>query len=982
MSGFQPLSRVQRSPLLKLRLLTGPRAGRQLRVSDTKPVSIGRRKGRLRLHDSRVSKHHAEIYFASDVWVLRDMGSANGTYVNRKRVNGLIELEPGDLVQMGRVLFKIVRCDMIGMDTQPFSPEAAGDQDLLDSSLGLASPSSGDDDFDLEALFGDGRSSDPNDDSSAIEAIVQPETETAPKADARDGDQSDEPQDDITLEPMTIAFDQPVDDDDSFFGDLGEATDTSGGQDIAVNEALAKDDIEIEDEPAGAPMELTASASDAPRVEAEQAAETDDDDPFLPNESEEDSDDTGDLISLDDESGMGSRSSGTTLLTAAHDDGTPIDEVEVNDGIVLDQAEVEEASESEESADDFQDDQDQADGHEEDDEPPALVGLALEHTPPQQPQVSDEAETLAEAAPPVEEAVDSKIDQADEVVAKSIDEPVEAEADVELSDEHVGPVEVVEPIKPVAELPVDGAQADFDSEAEPVLSASADVEPEIDESEEDGDFDIDAAFDELSEGLDDSLSGSPAVQQDHADPAVQDAPADQADEPDEQPLAEASDALIGSQLDVDFIKDALSQMEDDLPASDPPREDAKPKSAAPQAEAVSAPPAAPAEPYLQSPPPGLTTSGINPTSLNPPTEPNRSYAPKRSGGGAGRWFFTLLLFLGIGGVGGWFISQNYEKFIGSRTADATGNDGTPPGPLADPGGGPAIPPSVPPIDPIDPVATDDTRDPETAGPNPFGSGPSVIGSEAVAGLTRDSSDARPLNPPRETSPSPTTGSDTIRKPNLPSVDGTDPTIKDPVNPPDPGPTRVPPTPDEPPAKIVFLVDASGSLVDSLPQMLVWLNQALQTVEQDEQFAVYFFKSDNPIAIKPAGLQTPSRQLLAKIAQDVLNADSVPVFPSGRSNPTHAIAKALSHEPTDIYLLSDDAFAFHQGDTTSKDALDLVKKALGDKDVRVHGVQFFYRSDQSILETLANEYDGTFEFVRENVVPNADPIDLLEELGGE
>ena len=79
---------------------------------------------------------------------------------------------------------------------------------------------------------------------------------------------------------------------------------------------------------------------------------------------------------------------------------------------------------------------------------------------------------------------------------------------------------------------------------------------------------------------------------------------------------------------------------------------------------------------------------------------------------------------------------------------------------------------------------------------------------------------------------------------------------------------------------------------------------------------------------------------------------------------------------------DTAFAFYQGDTSSGEALDLVKQAVGDTEVRIHGVQFFYKSEDSILETLAEEYDGTFEYVRESVVPDEDPIDLLKELDNE
>ena len=90
-----------------------------MRVSDTKPVSIGRDTGRLRLRDSRVSKRHAQVAFEDGLWVIRDMGSSNGTYVNHQRVEGVIVLETDDLIQIGRITVKVLRADEIGMDITP-----------------------------------------------------------------------------------------------------------------------------------------------------------------------------------------------------------------------------------------------------------------------------------------------------------------------------------------------------------------------------------------------------------------------------------------------------------------------------------------------------------------------------------------------------------------------------------------------------------------------------------------------------------------------------------------------------------------------------------------------------------------------------------------------------------------------------------------------------------------------------------------------
>jgi pSer/pThr/pTyr-binding forkhead associated (FHA) protein len=60
----------------------------------------------LTLSDSSVSRWHAELVRDGERWVVRDMGSTNGTRVNGWRVRRAA-LEPGDVVALGaqRVVF-------------------------------------------------------------------------------------------------------------------------------------------------------------------------------------------------------------------------------------------------------------------------------------------------------------------------------------------------------------------------------------------------------------------------------------------------------------------------------------------------------------------------------------------------------------------------------------------------------------------------------------------------------------------------------------------------------------------------------------------------------------------------------------------------------------------------------------------------------------------------------------------------------------
>ena len=53
------------------------------------------------LDDVTVSRRHAELSRDGNVFTIRDLGSLNGTFVNRKRIDSA-ELEEGDEVQIGK----------------------------------------------------------------------------------------------------------------------------------------------------------------------------------------------------------------------------------------------------------------------------------------------------------------------------------------------------------------------------------------------------------------------------------------------------------------------------------------------------------------------------------------------------------------------------------------------------------------------------------------------------------------------------------------------------------------------------------------------------------------------------------------------------------------------------------------------------------------------------------------------------------------
>ncbi|QXE34142.1 FHA domain-containing protein [Streptomyces sp. GMY02] len=72
------------------------------------PLRIGRDPmNGLRLSHDTVSRLHAELSMQGGVWVLRDLGSTNGTTVNGRRVTATAVVHDGDLVSFGQMSFRL-----------------------------------------------------------------------------------------------------------------------------------------------------------------------------------------------------------------------------------------------------------------------------------------------------------------------------------------------------------------------------------------------------------------------------------------------------------------------------------------------------------------------------------------------------------------------------------------------------------------------------------------------------------------------------------------------------------------------------------------------------------------------------------------------------------------------------------------------------------------------------------------------------------
>src|SRR5262245_13235251 len=87
----------------RLIVIKGTDEGRQF-VLDSDAHSVGRDStSKVRLTDTEVSRRHAEFVRTTDGFRVRDVGSANGTFVNNLSIKDAL-LQPGDHVQIGQTV--------------------------------------------------------------------------------------------------------------------------------------------------------------------------------------------------------------------------------------------------------------------------------------------------------------------------------------------------------------------------------------------------------------------------------------------------------------------------------------------------------------------------------------------------------------------------------------------------------------------------------------------------------------------------------------------------------------------------------------------------------------------------------------------------------------------------------------------------------------------------------------------------------------
>ena len=99
--------------MLALEVIRGVDQGRIFPLPEGEPQLLGRSSESLPLTDRSVSRRHAELTPDGDTWWLRDLRSANGTWINGRRVEERVGLRSGDEITCGETVLRLILTDRL-----------------------------------------------------------------------------------------------------------------------------------------------------------------------------------------------------------------------------------------------------------------------------------------------------------------------------------------------------------------------------------------------------------------------------------------------------------------------------------------------------------------------------------------------------------------------------------------------------------------------------------------------------------------------------------------------------------------------------------------------------------------------------------------------------------------------------------------------------------------------------------------------------
>lgn len=161
-------------------------------------------------------------------------------------------------------------------------------------------------------------------------------------------------------------------------------------------------------------------------------------------------------------------------------------------------------------------------------------------------------------------------------------------------------------------------------------------------------------------------------------------------------------------------------------------------------------------------------------------------------------------------------------------------------------------------------------------------------------------------------------------------------------------------------RIVYVIDASGSLISSLQIVVDEMARSLESLQPPQEFSIVFFQQDRALVAPPGTRLLPSDGASKLRAMQWIDRT---IIPNGNSNPLPAIEAALRLEPDVIFLLSDNITGGGQYEIDQRrllarlDELNPRDRRTGRRSTQINCIQFLDPDPLDTLAIIAREHGG-------------------------
>lgn len=170
------------------------------------------------------------------------------------------------------------------------------------------------------------------------------------------------------------------------------------------------------------------------------------------------------------------------------------------------------------------------------------------------------------------------------------------------------------------------------------------------------------------------------------------------------------------------------------------------------------------------------------------------------------------------------------------------------------------------------------------------------------------------------------------------------------------------------SSIIYVVDASGSMVSTLPVVLEYLRRSISRLARTQSFQVIFYgREDRQAAPHPgdAAGGVPHWRLIRATPENIaaVLAWAQQIIPGGRSNPIPALRESLHVNPDAVFLLSNVITGVGQWEADADTLLHEID-ALNPRDLRtgrrrtvIKTLQFYDKDPAGILRAIGEAHGG-------------------------